>query len=72
METGATNHTIHLDKNGAYFPCRCGKEHRGEYACEDYLHHECLHESNLVDIEYGLVLCPDCGNTWHLESLEVK
>ena len=64
--TGTTNYTMHLDENGVQvFPCRCGETHTGNYACEDYLQHECLHQTDLVDIGHGMFLCPDCGNTWH-------
>jgi len=69
IETGTTNHTIWLDENGKqHFPCRCGKTHTGHYACEDYLHHECLHETELVDMGHRMVICMDCGKTWTVEK----
>ena len=58
--------TIHLEDGQQVYPCRCGETHRGEYAMEDFAHHNCLHEEKLLDWsdhgggERGL-LCPQCG-----------
>jgi len=65
IQTGSTNYTTYLNADGEQvFPCRCGEVHSGDYACEAYLHHECLHETDLVDIDHGMVICMDCGKTW--------
>ena len=49
------------------YPCRCGQTHRGEYAAEDYAHHNCFHQAPLVRIEEtGDVVCPQCGNSWRV------
>jgi len=68
IENGTTNQTIYLDEDGdEYFPCRCGKEHRGD-AIYDYGHHQCFHEVTLFKIAKNYVICPDCGKTWHIED----
>jgi len=65
-ETGDTNYTIHFDVEGKQiYPCRCGEVHSGDYACEEYLQHECLHEIDLADMGHGMFICMDCGKTWH-------
>ena len=70
INTGTMSYTINLDENGnEVFPCRCGATHKGNYAAYDYGHHDCLHETDLVEIDKGYLLCPDCGKTWHVESL---
>ena len=59
--------TFHFDeKSHQLFPCRCGETHTGEGAVHDYLHHECLHDCELLDIGLGTVMCSECGNTWQL------
>ena len=66
--TTTTSHTIHLYAEGnEIFPCRCGETHKGPYAAYDYGHHECFHESHLVQLDPYYVLCQECGNTWHTE-----
>jgi len=69
MITGTTSDTTYLDEKGnEVFPCRCGEVHEGDYACEEYLHHECLHDTSLDDIGDGLVICMDCGRTWRVDA----
>ena len=50
------------------YPCRCGGSHRGEYAVEDWNHHNCFHEAPLwaVDAARGDYICADCGNDFKL------
>ena len=53
------------------YPCRCGQVHRGDYAQETYLHHQCLHEADLILVEAGShqfqAICPLCGMTWRAD-----
>ncbi len=69
VKTDTTNYTTFFNEQGEQvFPCRCGETHEGFYACEDYLRHECLHKTDLIDMEHGLVICMDCGNTWRVKG----
>lgn len=65
--------TIYFDhvngKSETVYPCRCGQTHRGDYAFEDWNHHECLHQATLVLCEEGFVLCPLCGNAWDIRNI---
>ena len=53
------------------FPCRCGGTHRGGYALEDWLHHNCFHKELItlpgIDDE-GIMtaLCIDCGEVFDI------
>jgi len=52
------------------FPCRCGGTHRGEYAIEDWLHHNCFHKelTMLLPILEGSkqAICIDCGEIFDI------
>ena len=66
--TGDTNITHYYDAKGnEVFRCRCGSTHTGDYACNEWLQHECLHESDLLVIGNGVAMCGDCGQTWELD-----
>ena len=73
------NHTESSSTTSVYengervFPCRCGLTHRGNYALEDYMHHDCLHETDLLDMnrlggvpeqDWPHLICRECGKTW--------
>jgi hypothetical protein len=71
------NYTVTYGEAGVtterYFPCRCGETHRGDYAFEEWNHHNCFHRSELVDIGRpylpvrSYLLCMDCGEVFHVE-----
>ena len=68
IQTGQSNTTVVLENNERVYPCRCGQVHRGDYAAEDYNHHNCLHEATLIGLPAGKnkiqAICPDCGMSW--------
>lgn len=51
------------------YPCRCGETHRGDYAVEDFLHHNCYHDE-FLRIGDGQVVCTDCGKVSDLIEKE--
>ena len=49
------------------YQCRCGETHRGEYAAEDWAHHNCFHGEGLsVDAGDCEAICPLCGEVFKL------
>ena len=61
--------TIFIDVNGDRFmPCRCGQIHRGDYAAEDWAHHNCFHDEGLAqdDVIPEQAICVACGQTFEL------
>ena len=57
------------DGDGNY-PCRCGKVHSGDYAFEDWHHHNCFHRSPLRQVDpaiEGYFCCLDCGEIFWLD-----
>lgn len=70
--TGTGNTTIREPVRG--YPCRCGKVHIGEYAQDDWMMHECLHETDLCFFDsegIAQVICPICGQTWGIDKIDV-
>ncbi len=68
METkaGADNFSMNLGLDGKrIYPCHCGTIHEGDYAAEDWAHHNCLHEHEWMALPAGKnrvqIICPDCG-----------
>lgn len=55
MET----HLIYEDGRRVY-PCWCGETHRGEWAAEDWRHHNCDHRI-IVDLGNEQGICEACG-----------
>ena len=50
------------------YPCRCGETHRGQYAAEDWAHHNCFHDDELlVDAGDDQAMCSLCGNVFSLK-----
>lgn len=50
--------------------CWCGKTHDGEYALEDWSHHNCFHRDPLVLVHEDLPdywICMICGQTFDTE-----
>jgi len=62
--TSANQPTIFVEGNKPVFPCRCGQTHRGDYACEDMMKHECLHNCALIRLTADVGYCPLCGTSW--------
>ena len=64
-------HWLRLRGEKAY-ACRCGKVHRGLYAPNEFMHHNCFHSDMLVwpfnlpveDKQTVQVLCGQCGMSW--------
>ena len=50
------------------YPCRCGEIHRGEYACERFLEHECFHDDVMISQGLKEVACGSCGKFFDLEQ----
>lgn len=69
--TGTNNVTIFIEDGQVVYPCSCGKTHRGDYALEDFIHHNCLHPSPLIDLGYG-PMCGDCGQVWAVRAAMVR
>lgn len=49
--------------------CRCGTYHFGDYAEEEYRHHECFHRATLLHIGDGHLICEDCGEDFYGEDM---
>ena len=75
-ETGTLGESRYFDENGKeVYPCRCGKTHRGDYAFEDWNHHNCFHGPILVflDIPGGeMAVCGECGASWQVKVIETS
>lgn len=68
-ETGTTSMTVIVSADGrAEHPCWCGETHRGEYAFEDWAHHNCTHRDPLMQLVTGVVVCPLCGRVFSFEG----
>ena len=79
--TVSDGETAHYEHNQRVYPCRCGNIHDGDYAAEDYAHHNCFHDCELVKMpkvgdlpdkpwQAGVeqVDCPDCGKIWEIRE----
>ena len=59
--TGANQDDIYHNAYGErVYPCRCGVTHSGDYAAEDYGHHNCIHHTVLL-VAAEQAICRDCG-----------
>ena len=58
--------TICIENGERVYPCRCGAIHRGDYAEEDYNHHNCLHDGDMWGIGKYQVVCSQCGASWRV------
>lgn len=65
---GTSSATVYFENEQQVYPCRCGQVHRGDYALYEYGHHECFHRCELVTIDRGYVMCPECGQTWNVDT----
>ena len=49
------------------YPCRCGETHSGQYAYEEWLHHNCYHDGEWVIFPLGKdmhqLICISCGKS---------
>ena len=64
ITTGSTNYTLHFDGAERVYPCRCGQTHCGDYAFEDWNHHDCFHESELILLCDEQAICGECGKSF--------
>ena len=67
-QTGTNVLTFHIRDGVATYPCRCGQEHSGDYAFEDWSHHNCFHKEPLVVLGRGQAVCGLCGASFGLDS----
>ena len=74
MSTGSNSMMANWVDGVLTIPCRCGTAHTGGDAREDWRHHNCLHDGDLVDISpphegtCQQVLCMDCGRAWGIRK----
>mgnify|MGYP001569414341 CR=1 FL=1 len=70
-------HVLDINHSGANtlvvrnYPCRCGETHAGDYAIEDWNHHNCDHREWLLlplpdqlpfrDTDECFAVCEECG-----------
>ena len=58
------HHYIGLER---VYPCRCGQTHAGQWAFEEWAHHNCYHEGEWCVFPLGdglhQLICVDCGKT---------
>ena len=71
MHANGQNYRIRIERDNVVtervYLCRCGTEHTGDYAQEDYLHHMCFHDVLLWPMSSTMMICSDCGNTFHVD-----
>ncbi len=64
-KTGTNDLSTNIGLDGKHiYPCYCGAIHEGEYAAEDFAHHNCLHEAEWMAWTVGKelqIICPLCG-----------
>ena len=61
-----------IESGEEVWPCKCGKEHRGEYAIYDWAHCNCPHEQydEVWVIEGEVVMCAGCGRSRGVDSIQ--
>lgn len=61
-----------FDDNADEHPCRCGDVHRGSWAINDWMHHNCNHDT-VWHFDPGTIhelsLCAWCGATIKIEVM---
>jgi len=67
-EASSCNQTFYFEDGRQVYHCRCGETHRGDYAAEDWNHHNCFHEDSLSKIADDQCMCIDCGLTFTIEK----
>ena len=64
--------TIWVGTTGEWaYPCWCGVTHAGPDGLCDWARHNCLHGLDLLplgDPADGMVICLECGQTWHITA----
>ena len=63
--------TVFMEDGKQVYPCRCGQMHKGDYACEDMMKHECIHDCALVRLTPDVVMCPLCAASWYVKGLSI-
>jgi hypothetical protein len=62
--------TIYIENGRRVYPCRCGQTHRGDYAAEDWNHHNCFHTARLwpvsEELDPGHLICSACGMSFRI------
>ena len=66
--TQSSNDTYFFEDNERVFPCRCGETHRGDYAQEENVEHECFHDCGLLKVDEHFAMCNRCGAGFVLED----
>ena len=73
--TSSDSQAIIVEGGERVYPCRCGKTHRGDWAQEDFAHHNCLHEDSLmglpVNAQWIQAICTLCGMSWGVKMEKV-
>lgn len=72
--TSSSVATVFFDQTGQVYPCRCGVTHVGDYAPEDFNHHNCLHPGPLImfaDLS-DIIMCDECGEIWNIKMLNIQ
>lgn len=70
-QTGTMARTSTIEQWEAVYPCWCGITHRGDYAFEDWAHHNCEHNEALhqaVPDDPSYLICPLCGQTFTVKN----
>ena len=67
-KTSTSSFTRYFEDGREVFPCHCGETHRGDYAQEDWNHHNCEH-GPMSQIE-GSVVCLACGAMFDFKPCE--
>lgn len=67
--TSTADYVLHSKNGDMVYPCWCGAAHRGAYAQEEWMRHNCLHSKPLfVTAGPGeQVMCVECGQTFSLD-----
>lgn len=68
IQAVTANRTQIFEDGQEVFPCRCGVTHKGDYAFEDWNHHNCFHHGPLwVEEGEDEAMCSQCGEVFDLK-----
>ena len=69
-KSGTASQTLYFGNGEEVYPCRCGQVHRGNYAVEDWNHHNCLHKEPLFRLplvgKRWQAICMECGQMFQV------